>query len=286
MFSDVESNSDEEPALQGRQGQMAPVLLPASRPATASRFAVARMVGTDRRQLLRKDISLAVDWQHGQFLRMQQLLQRVLSLKKAGKVNALAFVLERMYDETPALAATGSLDSAGEVVYVQELSKIMASEVRFGMTLQSASSESDPEYHFVHGGLRTRLVPMAKQSGPVVREAILKTMTLPPEIDALVSITFDRSFLLRHADLHPSALAAERSLANQDRPGAMLRCGLHRIRTVEEHMLEVDARTEAFLLNASLTLRQKTDAARTLEKNVFSGAWSMLRSMQGTLQQM
>ena len=67
------------------------------------------------------------------------------------------------------------------------------------------------------------------------------------------------SEVLRHTDLHRSALAAERSIeVDSGVPSTLLRCCLHRFRTSEQNALSVDPTTESFLVNATLAFRQKT----------------------------
>ena len=69
--------------------------------------------------------------------------------------------------------------------------------------------------------------------------------------------------MLRHSDLHRSALAAERSIElDSGVPSTLLRCSLHRCRTTEQHVLAVDPTTESFLVNATLSFRQKTGFTR------------------------
>ena len=71
------------------------------------------------------------------------------------------------------------------------------------------------------------------------------------------------SQVLRHTDLHRSALAAERSIEVDTGVGStLLRCCLHRYRTSEQNCLSVDPTTESFLVNATLAFRQKTGFTR------------------------
>ena len=90
------------------------------------------------------------------------------------------------------------------------------------------------------------------------------------------------SEVLRHTDLHRSALAAERSIeVDSGVPSTLLRCCLHRFRTSEQNALSVDPTTESFLVNATLAFRQKTGFTRTARDRAMKFALKNCRVYAG-----
>ena len=270
MFNDDDESSAESlPVKVSEKPEAVTVEAP---PPIVPRSALAGMLGSNRKTLRRKDMEAAAEIQHLEQSRFRDLLRCIQHMAQRDKtVQPLSFVLERMYDETPAVAVVASFSQRtgvpGELDHHQEVSKIMASSLRFGLVLQKVHKNSN-EMHLVHGGFTSRLVPMTSQTGPIVLDAIKRSMSLGDIEEALVAV-FGRHAILRHADLHPSASAAERTLGHTS---ALLRCQLHRVRSAELYGIQADTKLETFLLHCSLTLREKTNAARSFQSKALGWA--------------
>ncbi|CAE7543102.1 unnamed protein product, partial [Symbiodinium sp. CCMP2592] len=205
-------------------------------------------------------------------------------IQKEENIEARLFVWERLYDETPTYCSQGYLqEDTGEIVYIPETGKIMASKLRWGMCLylKPGFREDLPRYHLVHGTLTSPLVAMENQQGPIVRKTIMDTMSWSAEEARMLEV-FKMQIVLRHTDLHRSALAAERSLeVDTGVPSTLLRCCLHRYRTSEQNALSVDPATESFLINATLAFRQKAGFTRLARDRVMKFALQKCRVYAG-----
>ena len=100
---------------------------------------------------------------------------------------------------------------------------------------------------------------MASQIAANILEAIRHVMLPPLEAETIQAVRQKSPTveILRSTDMHKSNIAAEREESHSGAWGksSLFRCGLHRARTAEKRTLVVDAETDSFLLNVTLSLR-------------------------------
>ena len=192
---------------------------------------------------------------------------------------------------------------SGETEEILETGKLMSGRMQFAIMLEHQSgdagsdvgrfshvcslagssefdtSSKDPTVHIIHGTLATPLASLANQTGPVVTECIDTDFELPRECEGIVASTFPFRAQLRGADMHRSYPCAERAaLALRDsrlatyrvaskHASTYFRCSMHRVRTAEKLVEDMDAEVESFFMNFALSLRE-TNHLQTLRRQV------------------
>ena len=273
--------------------------------------AAARLWGTNRqwcRRFLLVAASLAMKIQRDALWR---LLRAVQDLCRAG-CRPVAFIYMRAYDETPRVCRNQSMLDSGETEEIQETAKLMSGRMEFAIVLQHSSSDtrvadrlshafsladscgsdSDkpseaPTTHIIRGTLATPLASLANQTGPVVTQCIDTGFEIPRECERIVASTFPFTAQLRCTDMHRSYPCAERgarALRNRrlatyeevvsKHSSVDFRCSMHRVRTAEKCVEDLDTPVESFMMNFTLSVRE-TNHLRTFRRQV--ERWSINR---------
>lgn len=271
-------------------------------PLLVSTRAAARQLKVDNRFFTRLIITTASLILEAELEAFRGLLAELEAASAAGRVRPVMFTLCRMYDETPTRAWTHDVLPSGGLSGEAAVAKIMASIMSFAMVLQVAAGTS-PEparlerqgsladsqaaaerqrFHVLRGSLSTRLAAMASQTKEVVYDTIKATMSIPEAERKRVEALFPRTCTLRMTDLHRSSMPAERHLAGKLKrwPSALFRCSMHRARTSERLVIELDKRTESFFLNYTLSLRQP-NAQSALQARILEWVEKHLKIMEG-----
>ena len=107
----------------------------------------------------------------------------------------------------------------------------------------------------LYGEFPTQLLPMENQTAGVVLATMRQQTAVP--LRAEVEEIFPERHRIDTTDLHGSNMAAlrEEALSRRAWAHAHARCGLHRIRTAELSALKLDAATDSFCLNVTISLR-------------------------------
>jgi hypothetical protein len=231
--------------------------------------------------------------------KQKELFWGLLRKARDLKVRPVAFMYMRAYDETPRVLRNLAMLNSGETEQTPETAKLMSGRLEFAMVLESLkghaghapsvaaqsfadSSDTSAEASrtcIIHGTLGTPLSSLANQTGPVVAECIETCFELPRECERLVASTFPFTAQLRCTDMHRSYPCAERTaLALRSRrleedksqtvsihSSTYFRCSMHRVRTAEKLVEDLDQDVESFMMNFTLLIRN-TDFLRTLRR--------------------
>ncbi len=196
---------------------------------------------------------------------LQNLLEGLKVLKEEHLMEPCFFAWARMYDETPSIFRTHSVQPSGELIADTATAKVMACLSKFVLVFRTAGGT----HHVVRGSIGNRLASLVDLSGPVVKESILHNMWIPRGTQQLIEDLFPRRVLIRMTDLHRSSIAAERAISRELARWAssLFRCSLHRVRTAERLVLEaLETRTERFFLHTTLSLKRTPGAMRAFRQ--------------------
>ena len=184
----------------------------------------------------------------------RDLLLDICKDVSCGKARGVAFLLTRMYDETPlkcrVLDPGGrgpSSDAGGAVEKIT--AKVVAHFRGFALTVAYG-----PTYHRIVGQLPTKLRVVDKQTLPVVHEMLRQFRSLDTEIRDAIVDAFPRRAVLSTADSHQSNVGAEHRDAGEHAGWTHLffRCSIHRVDTCEKRTLDLTARVVSGVVNLGL----------------------------------
>ena len=175
-----------------------------------------------------------------------------------------------MVDETPVRIKVLRPSKDGESnLQDSATAKIMAIITHFSCVLKvvqaDASVSEEPAFHIIMGELWTELRAMEPQRAGVILKVYEEVGKVPEE--ELVTALFQETAVMHSTDLCPGMLAMLRGhrQLNPAWNDSHFRCGIHRLRTAELNALKLDARTDSFWMNFSLSLR------------ISSGLWEFRR---------
>ena len=260
----------------------------------ASLSAFTRNHGVDygwAQRLLLGSASRARELEHQAF---RALLQGIASAAHAhgpDVFRASLFCWQRAYDETPRLCRIRHQTDDGDLVTEAAPAKIMAALLSFAVTLHWRPPPSDQsealapwEMHIIRGTLCSTLVPVVSQTVAVVARYLEDHVQIPSA--ELVARVFEAVVTLRCSDSHRSYAPAERLVAvaagvadshlakpkeakakTCSRSTGFFRCSMHRIRTAEKELLDLDSAAEGLLLHFTLGLHG-ADAIRRFRASV------------------
>ena len=222
--------------------------------------------------------------------RFEQMMERVRRAKIEGRIRCPLFAWNVMADETPwrvrVASLLGSQDDpeAGEEsqedpseVEDSPIAKVMAAKVGFSFLVEvlpdarGGASQPAAVPYIIRGALGTQLRAMECQRAGVVLKVLEDVAAVPAE--DLICETFDEKEMAHNTDLGKPMLAMLRGHRRRHPRwrASHFRCGLHRLRTAELAALSLDAETDSFWMNLTLTLREAGGAA-ALRRRV--AAWA------------